>query len=236
MNAFNLEMNIELQDAFNQIAEDKSVRVVILQGAGKNFSSGADMRLLNMKLSTEERLYGMKRLGKLIRTMRELPQPIIAKVKGVAYGVGINFMLACDFVVATHKARLCQVFINIGVIMDGGGTYFLPRLVGFARARELAMLGEEFDGKTAESMGLIYKSVPERKLDKEVENLAKKLTKLPTAAMSLIKEGLEGSFDMDLKEVLEWEASHQAIMLQSSDLQEAVRRFLKSRGKKKKKQ
>jgi len=234
MNAFDLEMNDEMQDAFARIAKEKNIRVVILKGAGKDFSSGADMRLLDEVHSKKERIEGMRRLGKLVRTMRELPQPIVAMVKGVAYGVGINFMLACDFVVAEHNARLCQVFINIGAVMDGGGTYFLPRLVGLVKARELAMLGEEISGKTAASMGLIYTSVSGRRLDKEVHSLAGKLAKLPPAAMALIKGGLETSFDMDLKEALKWEEKNQAVMLGTSEHKDAVLRFLKSRGKNRK--
>ncbi|MCP4667731.1 MAG: 2-(1,2-epoxy-1,2-dihydrophenyl)acetyl-CoA isomerase, partial [Deltaproteobacteria bacterium] len=153
------------------------------------------------------------------------------KVRGVAYGLGANIALAGDFVVASLDARFCEVFVNIGVILDGGGTYFLPRLVGLARAKELALLGEEISGKSAADMGLIYKSVPEEDLDRETEALAKKLAQKSPSAMALIKEGLEGSFDMSLKEALEWEAAHQAIMLQTREHKEAVESFLGSRGK-----
>jgi 2-(1,2-epoxy-1,2-dihydrophenyl)acetyl-CoA isomerase len=229
MNAFDLKMSDEMQDAFDRISKDKHIQAVILQGAGNHFSSGADMRLLDKIHTKKERVDGMRDLGKLIRTMRELPQPIIARVKGVAYGVGINIALACDFVVAAHTARLCQVFINIGAVMDGGGTYFLPRLVGMVKAKELALLGDEFDGKTAASMGLIYKTVPARRLDKEVNALAKKLVNLPPSAMGSIKKGLEQSFDMNLKDVLKWEETNQTVMLGTKEHKQAVRRFLKSR-------
>ncbi|MBW2104339.1 MAG: enoyl-CoA hydratase/isomerase family protein, partial [Deltaproteobacteria bacterium] len=163
----------------------------------------------------------------------ELPQPIICKVRGVAYGVGSNLALAGDFVVASETARICEVFINIGVIMDGGGHYFLPRLVGLHKARELAMLGEEISGRQAEAMGLIYKSVPDQDLDRETDMLAQKLAAKSPMALAVIKEGLERSLNMPLQDVMEWEASHQSIMLQTREHKEAVEFFLASRGKKK---
>jgi len=231
LNAFDENLSPGLQAAFDQIGSDDEIRVVVLTGAGRNFSSGADMKRLHVETSASEWLKGMKRLGRLIRTMRELPQPIICKVRGVAYGVGINTALAGDFVVAAHDARFCEVFVNIGVIMDGGGTYFLPRLVGMVKAREIALLGDEIDGEKAASIGLIYKSVADEGLDEEVDSLAGILAQKSSSAMALIKEGLEKSFDMSLAEAMDWEAAHQTIMLQSSDHKEKVRQFLISRGK-----
>lgn len=231
LNAFDENLSPGLQAAFDQIGSEEEIRVVILTGAGRNFSSGADMKRLHKETGAPEWFKGMKRLGKLIRTMRELPQPIICKVRGAAYGVGINIALAGDFVVAAHDARFCEVFINIGVIMDGGGTYFLPRLVGLVKAREIALLGDEISGKKAASIGLIYKSVAGEKLDREVDSLAGILSEKSSSAMALIKEGLEKSFDMSLAEVMDWEAAHQSIMLQSSEHKEKVRQFLISRGK-----
>jgi 2-(1,2-epoxy-1,2-dihydrophenyl)acetyl-CoA isomerase len=231
MNAFNMEMNFGLQNAFDRIACDKKIKVVVLTGAGENFSSGADMFLLREERRSDEYLEVMASLSRLIRTMRELPQPIISKVRGVAYGVGMNAALAGDFVVASHAARMCEVFVNIGVVLDGGGTYFLPRLTGMARAKALALLGEQIDGKTAASIGLIYKSVADKDLDAEVEVLSRKLLQKSPMALALIKKGLEGSLDMTLDQVLAWEAAHQSIMLQTSELKEAVCQFLGSRGK-----
>lgn len=231
MNAINAEMIQELQEALDEISSDGETQVVILEGTEGNFSGGADMSLLKEEIGAPERLKAMKYLGRLIRTMRELPQPIICKVRGVAYGGGANLAFAGDFVLASHNARFCEAFVNIGVILDGGGHYFLPRLVGLAKAREIAFLGEEIDGKTAASIGLIYKSVPNEDLDYEVDTLAHKLSKKSFPAMALIKEGLEGSLGMSLQEILEWEASHQAVMLQTSEHKEAVRLFLESRKK-----
>jgi 2-(1,2-epoxy-1,2-dihydrophenyl)acetyl-CoA isomerase len=231
MNAYDEAIAVGLPRAFDQVASDPEAKVVILTGAGGNFSSGADMQLLSRGAEAPQQLQLMKGVSKMITGMRELPQPIICKVRGVAYGIGSNLSLAGDFTVAAHDARICEVFVNIGVIMDGGGHYFLPRLVGLAKARELAMLGEEISGKEAAEIGLIYKSVPEEDLDGEVDGLARRLAKKSRHALAAIKEGLEGSVDMTLKEVMEWEASHQSIMLQTKEHKEAVRRFLESRGK-----
>lgn len=231
LNAFNDEFTTELLNAFKWTADDRETRVVILEGAGGNFSSGADMNLLNQKIAPTDWLRRMKDLSRLIILMREMPQPIICKVRGVAYGVGANLALAGDFVVSSETMRFCEVFSSIGVIMDGGGHYFLPRLVGLPKAMELALLGEEIDGPKAEAMGLIYKCVPDQDLDREVDQLASKLIKKSSQAMALIKEGLVGSLDMTLKEVMEWEAAHQAIMLQSEDHKAIASAFLESKKK-----
>lgn len=231
MNAWNGELVYELKNAIDRVASDEEIKVVVLEGAGGNFSSGADMTLLNEERSAPERLKMMKGIGRLVRTLREMPQPIIAKVRGAAVGAGANLALAADFVLAARDARFCEVFVNIGIILDAGGTYFLPRLVGLAKARELALLGEVIDGKTAADIGLIYKSVPDKDLDREVEAFAKTLSQKSATAMALIKEGLEKSLDLSLSQVLEWEAAHQSIMLQAEELKEAVRGFLRSRGK-----
>jgi 2-(1,2-epoxy-1,2-dihydrophenyl)acetyl-CoA isomerase len=156
---------------------------------------------------------------------------VIAVLKGVAVGGGANLALAADFVVAAENTRFCEIFINIGAIVDYGGHYFLPRLVGLARARELAMLGDEIDGKTAASMGLIYKAVPEDQLEAEVESLANTLSQKPPLALRLIKEGLENSFDMTLQQILDWEAAHQSITLQTPQHKEIVELFLAAKKK-----
>ena len=233
LNAMNPELIQALQEALDQIETDESIRVVVVKGAGDNFCSGADVSLFAENLSPIEWLEGMKRAGRTVQKMREIPQPIITLLRGVAVGGGANLALAGDFVVAADDARFCEVFINIGLILDYGGNYFLPRLVGLAKARELAMLGEEIDGKTAASIGLVYKSVPEEKLEQEVETLAHKLAQKPLAALNLIKKGLDISFDKSLKEMLDWEAAHQAIMFQTREHKEIVQFFLESKKKNK---
>jgi enoyl-CoA hydratase/carnithine racemase len=231
MNSINHDLIQGLEETFARIASDEEIRVVVLQGAGGNFCSGADMSWLNTQSGAPEMFDATKRFGKVIQTMRELPIPVITKVRGYAVGGGANLALAGDFVMASHSARFIQPFVNLGAVLDGGGTYFLPRLVGPVKARELALLGEAVDGETAASMGLIYGSVADEDLDGEVAGLAASLSRKPPKAVALIKEGLEKSFEMSLPETLEWEASHQAVMLQTGEHKEAVREFLRSRGK-----
>jgi enoyl-CoA hydratase/2-(1,2-epoxy-1,2-dihydrophenyl)acetyl-CoA isomerase len=229
MNAMSKEMIVGLWDAVKDLAADETTRVVILRGAGDHFCSGADISLFGESIPSDEWVVAMKGVGRIVKTLREMPQPVIAMLKGVAVGGGANLALAADFVVAAENARFCEIFINIGAIMDYGGHYFLPRLVGLAKARELAMLGEEIDGNTAASIGLIYKSVPEAQLETEVETLTNTLAQKPPLALGLIKEGLENSFDMSLKQVLDWEAAHQSIALQTPEHKEIVELFLASK-------
>jgi 2-(1,2-epoxy-1,2-dihydrophenyl)acetyl-CoA isomerase len=216
MNALNLDMIGELQDALNEIAEDYSVKVVILEALPAPYWQ-----------------HGMLKLHNVIRAMREMPQPIVAKVRGMAIGGGINIALACDFVVAADTARFQEVFVHHGLIIDCGGTYFLPRLVGMVKAKELALLGERFDGKTAAEIGLIYKSAPDEELDEQVNILAVKLAKKPLTSLSLIKNSLEKSFDLSLINMLEWEAAQQAIMVQTDELIQAGNRFFQKKDGKK---
>ena len=229
MNAMSKEMIEGLWGGIKKLATDESVGVVILRGAGNDFCSGADIKLFGEGIPSNEWVVAMKGVGNIVRTLREMPQPVIAMLKGVAAGGGANLALAADFVVAAEQTRFCEIFINIGAILDYGGNYFLPRLVGLAKARELAMLGDEIDGNTAASIGLIYKSVPEEQLEAEVQNLANTLAQKPPLALRLIKEGLENSFDMSLKQVLDWEAAHQSIALQTPEHKEIVNLFLASK-------
>ena len=231
MNALNDEVVDELTRAFDQISRDDDTRVVILEGAGDNFSSGADVSLFTDNLSAPEWLGGMKKFGQLVRLMREKPQPLVIKVRGAAVGGGFSLALAGDFILASQDARFCLNFVHIGAVLDGGATYFLPRLVGLVKAREIALLGEFIDGKRAESFGLIYKSVPDEELDREVNTLVGTLIAKPPVSLSLIKKSLESSLDMSLKDVLDWEAAHQSVMLQTTEHKEMVDLFLKSRGK-----
>lgn len=232
MNAMSKEMILGLRDALLEIGSDEEIRILIIRGAGNHFCSGADLKLFMEDTASYEWITAMKGVGQIVKTLREMPQPIITMVKGVAVGGGANLALAADFVIADENARFCEIFVNIGAIMDYGGNYFLPRLVGLTKARELAMLGEEIDGTTAAAIGLIYKSVPENDLEKEVDTLAAALAQKPPLALRLIKEGLEQSFDLSLNEVLSWEAAHQSIALQTPEHKAIVKMFLEMKGKK----
>jgi enoyl-CoA hydratase/carnithine racemase len=231
MNAMSKEMILGLRDAVLEIGSEESIRVLIIKGAGDHFCSGADLNLFSENKSSYEWITAMKGVGQIVKTLREMPQPVITMLKGVAMGGGANLALAADFVIAAENARFCEIFVNIGAIMDYGGHYFLPRLVGLTKARELAMLGDEIDGKTAASIGLIYKSVPQEELEIETANLAATLAQKPPLALRLIKEGLEKSFDMSLKDMLDWEAAHQSIALQTPEHKEIIKMFMEAKRK-----
>ena len=233
MNAMNPEMIEALQEALDQIETDEDIGVVVLKGAGDNFCSGADFNLFTQDISSIQWLAGMKRIGEVIKTLRKIPQPVVSLLRGVAVGGGANLALAGDFVITADTARFCEVFIHIGLILDAGGNYFLPRLVGLAKARELALLGEEIDGKTAASIGLVYKSVPEEELDGAVDALANNLAQKSLAAMALIKKGLDGSHDKSLAEILDWESAHQSVMLQTPEHKNIIQLFLDAKKKSK---
>ena len=231
MNAMSKEMIQGLHDAVREIASDDDIRVLVLKGAGDHFCSGADLNLFAANKPSHEWISAMKGVGYIVKTIREMPQPVVTMLKGVAVGGGANLALAGDFVIAAENARFCEIFINIGAVMDYGGHYFLPRLVGLAKARELAMLGDEIDGNTAASIGLVHKAVPEQELEREVEVLAATLAQKPPLALRMIKEGLEKSFDLSLKEMLDWEAAHQSIALQTPEHKEIIKMFLEAKGK-----
>lgn len=224
LNALNREMLEGLRIAFEHAAHEDNT-VVVLEGNGGNFCSGADMSLLEAGLSAPETLRIMKALGNLILTIKGIPQPVVVKVRGVAYGAGANLALAGDLVLAAHNARFREIFVNINTVLDAGGSYFLPRLVGLARAKQLALLGEEFDGQFAASIGLIFRSVPDQDLDAQTDELAEALAKKQLQPLSLIKEELERGLDLTLSEVLDREATFQAIMLQTEEHKKAVRKF-----------
>lgn len=232
MNAMSKEMILGLRDAVLEIGSDEGIRVVILKGAGDHFCSGADLNLFTEDTASYEWITAMKGVGQIVKTLREMPQPVITMLKGVAVGGGANLALAADFVIAAENARFCEIFINIGAIMDYGGHYFLPRLVGLTKARELAMLGDEIDGKTAAAIGLIHKAVPQEALETEAGNLAATLAQKPPLALRLIKEGLEKSFDRSLEETLSWEAAHQSIALQTPEHKEIIKMFMDAKGQK----
>jgi len=226
MNAMSKDLVVGLWEAVSSLAADDSVHVVVLTGAGDHFCSGADIKLFSDNIPSDEWVVAMKGAGRIVKTLREMPQPVITMLKGVAVGGGANLALASDFVVAAESARFSEIFVNIGAIPDYGGHYFLPRLVGLAKARELAMLGNEIDGKTAADIGLVYKTVAEDQLENEVNTLAATLAQKSPLALRFIKEGLERSFDMSLPQVLDWEAAHQSIALQTKAHKEIVELFL----------
>lgn len=228
-NAFNDEQSYELQDALKAAKKDEEVRVVILTGAGKAFCSGQDLKAIAgaEKRSFIESLH--KRYNPIIREMRNMPKPIICKLNGVAAGAGCSLALASDFIIASENASLIEVFINVGLVLDSGSSFFLPRLVGSARAFELSTMGTKVTATQALEWGMINRCVTPDKLDEETKNISDYYANAPTKAIGLMKKMLNKSFNSDLETMLEYEAYCQETAGSSADNKEGVAAFNEKR-------
>ncbi|MEL7001627.1 MAG: enoyl-CoA hydratase-related protein [Bacteroidota bacterium] len=228
-NALNDEITFELQDVFKKIAKDDAVRVVVLTGEGKAFCSGQDLKASSgqEKRSFIDSLH--KRYNPIIRAMRNLPKPIIGRLNGVAAGAGCSIALACDLIVAAEEAIMTEVFVNIGLVLDSGSTYFLPRLVGSSKAFELSTMGSRIKGKEALELGLVNKVVPMDQLDEAVKSYTDYYANAPTKAIGLMKSMLNKSGNSSLNDILDYEAYCQEIAGSSEDYKEGVAAFLEKR-------
>src|SRR5690606_9691298 len=188
------------------VARDETVRAVVLTGAGKAFCSGQDLKAASgqEKRSFLESLH--KRYNPIIRAMRNLPKPIVCRLNGVAAGAGCSIALACDVIVASTESSLIEVFINIGLVPDSGSSWFLPRLVGTAKAFELCTTGKRVSATDAVNMGLVNKAVAPEELDAAVKEYTDYYANAPTKAIGLIKKMLTKSATASLEEMLEYEA------------------------------
>lgn len=228
-NALNDGITYELQDAFKAVGKDEQVRVVVLTGAGKAFCSGQDLKAVAgaEKRSFMESL--SKRYNPIIRSMRSLPKPIICRLNGVAAGAGCSFALACDMIVATEEATLIEVFINIGLVPDSGSSYFLPRLVGMAKAFELCSMGSRVKASEALQLGLVNRVTTADQLDAVVKEYTDYFAQAPTKSIGLIKKMLNKSSISDLDQMLDYETYCQEIAGTSNDYKEGVTAFLEKR-------
>lgn len=228
-NALNDEITYELQDVLKAVAKDDSVRAVVITGEGKAFCSGQDLKASSgqEKRSFMDSLH--KRYNPIIRAMRSLPKPIVCRLNGVAAGAGCSLALAADVIVASEDATLIEVFINIGLVPDSGSSYFLPRLVGMAKAFELCSMGTRVKAKEAAQIGLINKVVAPDQLDQAVKEYTDYYAQAPTRAIGLIKKMLNKSATASLEEMLDYEAYAQEIAGSSEDYKEGVKAFLEKR-------
>lgn len=228
-NALNDGITYELQDAFKKVAKDDAIRVVVLTGAGKAFCSGQDLKAAigQEKRSFMESLH--KRYNPIISAMRNLPKPIICRLNGVAAGAGCSLALACDLIVASDQATLIEVFINIGLVPDSGSSYFLPRLVGTAKAFELCSMGSKVNAEEALQLGLINRVTAPDQLDRIIKEYSDYFSQAPTKSIGLIKRMLQKSATSTIDEMLEYEAYCQEIAGTSQDYKEGVSAFLEKR-------
>ncbi len=227
-NAFNDQQSFEMQDALKAIEKDKSIRVVVLTGAGKAFCSGQDLKAIaGQKRSLSESLY--KRYNPIIRAMRNMPIPIICRLNGVAAGAGCSIALACDIIIASEAATMIEVFINVGLVLDSGSSYFLPRAVGSSKAFEMATMGTKITAAEALQLGIVNRVVPTEMLDEEVNKFVDYYKSAPTKAIGLMKKMLNKSGTSSLDEMLDYEAHCQEIAGRSNDYQEGVQSFVEKR-------
>lgn len=228
-NAFNDQQSYDLQDALKQVARDEGVRVVVLTGAGKAFCSGQDLKAIANSSKRELSESLEKRYNPIIRSMRGLSKPIICRMNGVAAGAGCSLALACDLIVASTAASMIEVFVNIGLVLDSGSSYFLPRLVGSLKAFELSTLGSKVSAEEALQLGMVNKVVAPEELDGAVAELAARYATAPTKAIGMMKQMLNKSFNSTLDEMLEYEAYCQRIAGYSEDYAEGVKAFNEKR-------
>ena len=228
LNSFTAAMHEEVRDAFANLG---AARVVVLTGAGRGFCAGQDLndRAVAPGEAVDLGETVTKSWNPLIRTLTSLPQPVIARVNGVAAGAGANVALACDIVVAAKSAKFIQSFSAIGLIPDSGGTWALPRLVGQARALGLALTGEPLAAERAAEWGLIWKAVDDEALDAEVDSIASKLAALPPLGLAAIKEMIRSSWQYSLDEELERQAGAMRRLGFTEDYREGVAAFLEKR-------
>lgn len=228
-NSFIRQMALDLQETLERCGKDPAIRALYITGSGKAFSAGQDLQE-----AIDAEGPGLTRIVKehynpLIKLIRSLPKPVIAAVNGVAAGAGANIALACDLVVAAESASFIQAFSKIGLIPDSGGTWTLPRLIGFQRATALMMLGEKVSAKEAESIGMIYKCYPDDQFESRSRELAQQIAQMPTKALALTKQALNQSASNNLNEQLELEDHLQTEAGNSDDYREGVQAFLEKR-------
>jgi 2-(1,2-epoxy-1,2-dihydrophenyl)acetyl-CoA isomerase len=226
-NSVDFETMRRLTETIKESFEDET-RVIVITGAGDSFCAGADLQAgLSGARDVTTDLREVINPGVL--AMRGLPKPIIARVHGHAAGIGCNYALAADIIVASDQAFFSQAFIKIGLMPDGGGTYFLPRLVGYNKAFELMALGDQIPAGQAFEMGMINRVVPAGELDATVDAMAERLASAPAIALAKIKAGLANGLQSDLASALEFEAAGQGECFRSADFIEGVAAFLQKR-------
>ncbi|NSL50550.1 enoyl-CoA hydratase-related protein [Calidifontibacillus erzurumensis] len=227
LNAFTEQMNKEITNALKEVAKNSDIRCLVITGEGRAFCSGEDLGSIGEETNHGEIL--RKRYNPMVKQLATLEKPVIAAINGVAAGAGVSLALACDFRIVSEKASFVEAFIHIGLIPDSGNLYYLPRLVGQAKALELAILGEKISAEEAKSIGLATKVVPHDNFQMEVANFAERLASMPTKAIGLIKRYLYESWNSSLEEMLEKEAYGQRTAGLTEDHKEGVAAFLEKR-------
>ncbi|MDN2708157.1 2-(1,2-epoxy-1,2-dihydrophenyl)acetyl-CoA isomerase PaaG [Janthinobacterium sp. SUN118] len=232
LNSFTQAMHEEVRDAIAKVNADSAVRVFVLTGAGRGFCAGQDLSDRAVEPGSKGVDLGEsveKNYAPLVLALKALPMPVICAVNGVAAGAGANLALACDIVIAGKSASFVEVFCKLGLIPDTGGTFFLPRLIGSARAMGLAMLGEKLTAEKAEDWGLIWKCVDDAQLAEETQKLAVHFSTAPTKGLAFTKQALAASGANTLPQQLALEARMMSELGNSDDYREGVAAFMEKR-------
>jgi 2-(1,2-epoxy-1,2-dihydrophenyl)acetyl-CoA isomerase len=234
LNAWNVQLGTDLLAALGNAAADEGVRAVLITGAGRAFSSGADLKDMSGGDTTPEGRPDVyktltERYHPIMQAIREMPKPVVASVNGAAVGIGCSLALCCDLIVAAESAYFLLAFVNIGLVPDGGSSLFVPTRVGMARASELAMLGERLPAAKALEWGLVNRVVPDERLGEETTALAARLAAGPTRSYAGTKRQLNNWLYSRMPEQLELEAQIQREMSGSEDFLEGALAFVQKR-------
>lgn len=230
LNAVTEAMRTEVHRLATELRTDESVKVLVFTGAGDAFSSGADSSELTADYSGAIEPHILKRpLGWWALPVRHFPKPTIAAIPGITAGTTFSLALACDFRIASEKARFSMVFVKRGLVPDNGATYYLPRMIGASKALELMLTGDTFDAREAERLGLVNRVVPHENLMKVTREFAARIASGPSVAIELIKKGVYKGVTGDLEGQLDFETLAQRICFQTEDFKEGITSFLEKR-------
>jgi 2-(1,2-epoxy-1,2-dihydrophenyl)acetyl-CoA isomerase len=228
-NSFNKEMALAFQRRLDECNENDEVRAVLITGEGKAFCAGQDLQEVTDPNGPALNSIVKEHYNPIIERIRLIEKPIVAGVNGVAAGAGANIALACDICIAKESASFIQAFSKIGLIPDSGGTFFLPRLIGFQKATALMMLGDKISASEAAELGMIYKSFSDETYENELMKIVSKLALMPTRGLGLTKRALNLSMISDLSTQLQTEEELQTIAGKTKDYNEGVAAFLEKR-------
>lgn len=232
LNSFNVDMHREVAEVLNLWSKNPDVRCVVISGEGRGFCAGQDLgdRVVDPNAEAPDLGYSIETYyNPLIKTIVNMPKPVICAVNGVAAGAGANIALACDLVIAAKSANFVQAFCRLGLVPDSAGTWFLPRAVGHARAMGLTLLGDKLPAETAKEWGMIWDVVDDVELKTKVTELAERLAKQPTFGLSLIKKAIHQSSNNTFDEQMLLERDLQRIAGRSEDYREGVQAFMNKR-------